>query len=109
MSKKPLCSLIKCLREISSLFDFTVGNIKWCQNELRTQDNSSILLLLTIGKGNDWNIIKYHGDFFLRKIFNDGHEGHDNLGSHMVGQPILQLENLQFDIAKCTIDSIIII
>ena len=28
MSKKPLCSLIKCLREISSLFDFAVGNIK---------------------------------------------------------------------------------
>ena len=41
-----------------------MGNIKWCQNELRTQDNSSVLLFLTIGKGNDWNIIKYHGDFF---------------------------------------------
>ena len=40
-----------------------VGNILWCQNELRTQDNSSILLLITIGKGDDWNIIKYHGDF----------------------------------------------
>ena len=56
-------SLIKCLREIIGLFDFTVGNILWCQNELRTQDNSTVLLL-TIGKGNDWNIIKYHGDFF---------------------------------------------
>ena len=48
------------------MFDLTViavGNILWCQNELRTQDNSSILLLLlTIGKGNDWNIIKYHGE-----------------------------------------------
>ena len=43
------------------------------------------------------------------KNFNDGHEGHDNLGSHMVGQPTLRLEKLQFDIAKCTIDSIIII
>ena len=66
MSKKPLCSLIKCLQEIIGLFDLTViavGNILWCQNELRTQDNSSILLLLlTIGKGNDWNIIKYHGE-----------------------------------------------
>ena len=59
MSKKAL--IIKCLRERSCLFDSTVGNIKWCQNELRTQDNS-LLLLLTIGKGNDWNIIKYHGD-----------------------------------------------
>ena len=40
-----------------------MGNILWCQNELRTQDNSSILLLLlTISKGNDWNIIKYHGE-----------------------------------------------
>ena len=79
MSKKPLCSLIKCLREIIGLFDLTViavGNILWCQNELRTQDNSSILLL-TIGKGNDWNIIIYHGDFF--RNFNGGHEGHDNL------------------------------
>ena len=82
-----------------------MGNIKWCQNELRTQDNSSVLLLLTIGKGNDWNIIKYHGDFF--ENFHNGHEGHDNLGSHMVGQPTLRLEKLQFDIAKCTIDSII--
>ena len=43
------------------------------------------------------------------KIFNDGHEDHDNLGSHMAGQPTLRLEKLQFDIAKCTIDSIIII
>ena len=78
MSKKPLCSLIKCLREIIGLFDLiAVGNIIWCQNELRTQDNSSILLLLTIGKGNDWNIIKYHGDFF--ENFNGGHEAHDNL------------------------------
>ena len=63
MSKK---ALIKCLREIIGLFDLTmiaVGNILWCQNELLTQDNSSILLLLlTIGKGNDWNIIKYHGE-----------------------------------------------
>ena len=63
MSKK---ALIKCLQEIIGLFDLTViavGNILWCQNELRTQDNSSILLiLLTIGKGNDWNIIKYHGE-----------------------------------------------
>ena len=78
MSKK---ALIKCLREIIGLLDLTViavGNILWCQNELRTQDNSSILLLLlTIGKGNDWNIIKYHGDFF--ENFNGGHEGHDNL------------------------------
>ena len=32
---------------------------EWTSN----QDNSSLLLLLTIGKGNDWNIIKYHGDF----------------------------------------------
>ena len=32
-------------------------------------------------------------------------EGYD-LGSHMVGQPTLQLEKLQFDIAKCTVDSI---
>ena len=31
----------------------------WCQNDFRTQGNSSILLLLTIGKGNDCNIIKY--------------------------------------------------
>ena len=47
------------------MFDLiAMGNILWCQNELRTQDNSSILLSLTIGKGNDWNIIKYHGDFF---------------------------------------------
>ena len=40
-------SLIKCLRELIGLFDLTViavGNILWCQNELRTQDNSSILL-----------------------------------------------------------------
>ena len=78
MSKK---ALIKCLREIIGLFDLTmiaVENILWCQNELRTQDNSSILLLLlTIGKGNDWNIIKYHGDFL--ENFNGGHEGHDNL------------------------------
>ena len=78
MSKK---ALIKCLREIIGLFDLTViavGNILWCQNELRTQDNSSILLLLlTIDKGNDRNIIKYHGDFF--ENFNGGHEGHDNL------------------------------
>ena len=36
-----------------------MGNILWCQNDLRTQGNS---LLLTIGKGNDWNIIKYHGE-----------------------------------------------
>ena len=43
------------------------------------------------------------------KNFHNGHEGHDNLGSHMVGQPTLRLENLQYDIAKCTIDSIIII
>ena len=84
-----------------------MGNIKWCQNELRTQDNSVSSLLLTIGKGNDWNIIKYHGDFFRK--FHNGHEGHDNLESHMVGQPTLRLEKLQFDIAKCTIDSIIII
>ena len=58
------------------MFDLTViaiGNILWCQNELRTQDNS---LLLTIGKGNDWNIIKYQLSW---KIFNGGHEGHDNL------------------------------
>ena len=46
---------------------------------------------------------------FLRENFHNGHEGHDNLGSHMVGQPTLRLEKLQFDIAKCTIDSIIII
>ena len=61
-------SLIKCLREISCLSDLTVikGNIKWCQSEPQTQDNSSVLLLLTIGKGNDWNIIKYHGDFFRK-------------------------------------------
>ena len=62
------------------MFDLTViavGNILWCQNELRTQDNSSILSLITIGKGNDWNIIKYHGE--SSKIFNGGHEGHDNL------------------------------
>ena len=32
MSKKPLCSLIKCLREIIGLFDLiAVGNILWCQ------------------------------------------------------------------------------
>ena len=53
-----------------------VGNILWCQNDLRTQDNSSILLL-TIGKGNDWNIIKYHGE--TSEISNGGHEGHDDL------------------------------
>ena len=35
------------------------GNILWCQNDFQTQGNSSILLLLTIGKGNDCNIIKY--------------------------------------------------
>ena len=29
------------------------------------------------------------------EIFNDGHEGHDNLGSHMVGQQTLRLEKLQ--------------
>ena len=61
------------------MFDLTViavGNILWCQNELRTQDNSSTLLL-TIGKGNDWNIIKYHGE--SSEISNGGHEGHDNL------------------------------
>ena len=90
MSKKSLCSVIKCLREISCLFHSTVGNIEWCQNELRTQDNS-LLLLLTIGKGNDWNIIKYHGDFFGKFSMK---EGHDNLGSHMVGQPTLRLEKL---------------
>ena len=33
-------------------------------------------------------------------------EGYDDLGSHMVGQPTLRLEKLQFDIAKCTVDSI---
>ena len=33
-------------------------------------------------------------------------EGYD-LGSHMVGQQTLRLEKLQFDIAKCTVDSII--
>ena len=57
------------------MFDFTVGNILWCQNELRTQDNSSILLLLTIGKGNDWNIVKYYGDLLGKFSM----EGHDNL------------------------------
>ena len=57
--------------------NFTVqGNILWCQNDFRTQGNSSILLL-TIGKGNDWNIIKYHGE--SSEISNGGHEGHDNL------------------------------
>ena len=57
-----------------------VGNILWCQNELRTQDNSSILLLLlTIGKGNDWNIIKYQLSWRISEISNGGHEGHDNL------------------------------
>ena len=65
--------------------------------------NSSILtLILTIGKGNDWNIIKYHGDFFGKFSMV---EGYDDLGSHMVGQPTLRLEKLQFDIAKCTVDS----
>ena len=62
------------------MFDLTViavGNILWCQNEPQTQDNSSILSLITIGKGNDWNIIKYHGE--SSEISNGGHEGHDNL------------------------------
>ena len=27
------------------------------------------------------------------KNFHNGHEGHDNLGSHMVGHPTLRLEN----------------
>ena len=101
MSKKS--HVIKCLQEISGLSDLTVikGNIKWCQNEPRTQNNS---LLLTIGKGNDWNIIKYHGDFSGNFT-----EGHDNLGSHMVGWQTLQLENFNLNIAKCNIDSIIII
>ena len=69
-------SLIKCLREIIGLFDFTVGNILWCQNELRTQDNSSILLLLTIGKEMTGILSN-----IMEKLpnFNGGHEGHDNL------------------------------
>ena len=54
-----------------------MGNFLWCQNELQTQDNSSILSLITIGKGIDWNIIKYHGK--SSEISNGGHEGHDNL------------------------------
>ena len=38
-------------------------------------------------------IIKYHGQLsFLREI---SMEGHDNLGSHMVGRQTLQLEKLQ--------------
>ena len=32
-------------------------------------------------------------------------EGYDDLGSHMVGQLTLRLEKLEFDIAKCTVDS----
>ena len=43
----------------------------------------------------------------LRKIFNGGHEGHDNLEATWLASRHYGYKNLQFDIAKCTIDSII--
>ena len=64
----------------------------------------AVTLLLAIGKGNDWTIIKYHGDFFGKFSMV---EGHDNLECHMVGQLTLRLEKLQFDIAKCIVDNTI--
>ena len=39
-----------------------VGNILWCQNDFEPKTTHQYLLSLTIGKGNDWNIIKYHGE-----------------------------------------------
>ena len=45
----------------------------------------------------------------LRKFFNGGHEGHDNLeATWLANTPTLRLENFEFDIAKCTIDSTVI-
>ena len=42
----------------------------------------------------------------LQEISNGGHEGHNNLEATWLAD-ITVRKNLQFDIAKCTIDSII--
>ena len=44
--------------------------------------------IVTIGKGNGWNIINYQWRF-LREISLEGYD----LGSNMVGRQTLQLEN----------------
>ena len=75
----------------------------WCQNDFRTQDNS--ILLLTIG--NDWNIIKYHGG--TSKFSMVDMKVTTTLKPHGWPAPDITVrKNLQFDIAKCTTDSIII-
>ena len=55
--------------------------------------SSLLTLLLTIGKGDGWNIIKYQWRF-LREISMEGYD----LGSHMVGQRTLRLENFNFNL-----------